>query len=135
LSFFRVVLKATKKSKTREEKKMKKLFVIFAVAVFVLFASSNPVLADDDDIISAIIAGTLTYKEYHPFISEPEIPMGSKRQAIRVDVEEAELPLYEGDYWLFDGKKIIRISTKGLIFWPLARGVYVLYTKPPITIS
>lgn len=109
---------------------MKKLFFVFAVAGFVLSTINSSALADDD-IISAIISGTMTYKEYHKAVSEPIIPPGSKREILRVDIEKVELKLYSGVYWIFDGEKKIRVSTEGLIFLPLTRGVYVLYTKPP----
>ena len=109
---------------------MKKLSFVFAVAVVVLSTINSLALADDD-IISAIIRGTMTYREYSGITSEPIIPLGSKRDIVKVDFEKLELKLYEGTYWIFDGKKKIRISTKGLIFWPLTRGTYVLYTKPP----
>jgi hypothetical protein len=130
LSFFRVVLKATKKSKTREEKKMKKLFVIFAVAVFVLF-TGKIVVADDN--IPAILEGignfqTLTDEECWK-IGGLLIPPDAKGNIFEIIFEEPMLP--PGIYLVFGGKEKVQVfCLEGTDFLKLPKGTYKIYTIP-----
>jgi hypothetical protein len=113
--------------------KMKKVFLVFAVAVVVLFMVNSLALANDSNIPAAIKGigdiRPLTDEECQKITSGSMIPPGAKRDIIEITNEELMLP--PGVYWIFGGeKKFQALCLESTTFISLPGGVYTIYTAP-----
>ena len=111
---------------------MKKVFLVFLVAVFVL-STFNQALADDSNITAAIRGidniRPLTDEECQKITGRSMIPPGAKREIVEITAEE--LMLSPGVYWILSGeKKIQMLCLEKTTFLNLPRGVYTIYTAP-----